>query len=65
MNYSNTTTNKTFLMRTNTANANTSLSASLWRSTAAITSISLGVEFTQNFVVGSTFNLYGILGANA
>ena len=63
MNYSNTTTYKTFLMRTNTANANTSLSASLWRSTAAITSISLGVEFTQNFVVGSTFTLYGIKAA--
>ena len=63
MNYSNTTTYKTFLMRTNVANANTSLSASLWRNTAAITSISLGVEFTQNFVVGSTFTLYGIKAA--
>jgi hypothetical protein len=65
MNYSNTTTNKTFLMRTNAANANTSLSVSLWRNTAAITSISVSPEFTANFVVGSTFNLYGILGANA
>jgi hypothetical protein len=64
MNYSNTTTNKTFLLRRNDAAAQVSLVVGLWRSTAAISSMRLysnGSTFTAN----STFNLYGILGANA
>jgi len=63
MNYSNTTTYKTILVRTNNDNANTALSAGLWRNTAAITSVSIGAEFSTNFVVGSTFTLYGIKAA--
>ena len=65
MNYSNTTTNKTVINRGNNAASATSVNVSLWRNTAAITSISFGAEFTANLVSGSTFNLYGILGANA
>jgi hypothetical protein len=63
MNYSNTTTYKTILMRTNNDNANVAMSVGLWRNTAAITSVSIGAEFSQNFVVGSTFSLYGIKAA--
>jgi hypothetical protein len=62
MNYSNTTTYKTVISRGGTAGGYTTLIASLWRSTAAITSISL---ITVTYASGSTFNLYGILGANA
>jgi len=62
MNYSNTTTYKTVLSRSNNANNGVSLVAALWRSTAAITSINF---YNGNYSVGSTFNLYGILGANA
>jgi hypothetical protein len=64
MNYSNTTTNKTFLLRRNDAAAQISLVAGLWRSTAAISSMRLysnGSTFTSN----STFNLYGIQAGNA
>jgi len=67
-NYSNTTTNKTLLGKSGyTATGYVSMFASLWRSTAAITSITLygNTSFATNFSVGSTFNLYGILGANA
>jgi hypothetical protein len=64
MNYANTTTNKTMLTRTAEMNAGyVGLITTLWRSTAAITSISFTGNL--NFSVGSTFNLYGILGANA
>lgn len=65
MNYANTTTNKTVIARGNTASGSTGLAVNLWRNTAAITSITFGAEFTQNLVANSTFNLYGILGANA
>jgi hypothetical protein len=68
MNYSNTTTNKTLVARSqgrrNDAAASVSLVTGLWRSTAAITSINLALS-SGNFASGSTFNLYGILGANA
>ena len=64
MNYANTTTNKTTLTRTSEMNAGyVGLISTLWRSTAAITSVSF--TGNANFSVGSTFNLYGILGANA
>jgi hypothetical protein len=62
-NYANTTTNKTWLSRTaNPANA-TEATVGLWRSTAAITSITLGVQSSLNYNSGSTFTLYGILAA--
>lgn len=62
MNYSNTTTNKTILARgagTNQAGA----SVSLWRNTAAITSIRFYIA-AGNFDTGSTFSLYGIASAS-
>jgi len=66
MNYSNTTTYKTFLSRgtiqgpssTGEVNAN----VSLWRSTAAVTSITLQTN-TGTMATGSTFTLYGIAAA--
>jgi hypothetical protein len=60
MNYSNTTTYKTVISRGGTASGYTTLITSLWRSTAAITSISL---ITVTYASGSTFTLYGIKAA--
>ena len=57
MNYNNTTTYKTFLSRANSADF-VSARVSLWRSTAAINSITVGSTFNYN--TGSTFTLYGI-----
>jgi hypothetical protein len=62
-NYSNTTTYKSTLSRSNTPNGNVpgvDLVMGMWRSTAAITSIALSTNI-GSFSVGSTFNLYGIL----
>jgi len=61
MNYSNTTTYKTFLSRANEASRATETLVTLWRSTAAITSIVY--ESNSNFQAGSTFTLYGIAAA--
>ena len=71
MNYSNTTTYKTHLGRSNRASSaldyfGTNAVVGLWRSTAAITSITVrntrgGTEY--NFATGSTFTLYGIAAA--
>ena len=65
MNYSNTTTNKTVLMRSNNAGREVASIVGLWRSTAAITSISLTLlgGTTPNWATGSTFSLYGIAAA--
>jgi len=63
MNYSNTTTNKTVLVRGSSDNAGQVIAyANLWRNTAAITSITV---FTQGgtYASGSTFSLYGISNA--
>jgi hypothetical protein len=65
MNYANTTTNKTFIARANFAGSTVRLGVGLWRSTAAITSITILPSGASSFASGSTFNLYGILGANA
>ena len=59
-NYSNTTTFKTILCRANNAANGTSATTNLWRSTAAITSISI---VGNPFASGSTFVLYGIKAA--
>jgi hypothetical protein len=62
MNYANTTTNKSFLTRYNvpsSAYPGTGMFASLWRSTVAINTVQLYLT-GGNFVVGSTFSLYGI-----
>ena len=66
MNYSNATTYKTVLGRSNRASSEVAADVGLWRSTAAITSISLamgGTFPTNNFATGCTFTLYGIAAA--
>lgn len=63
MNYSNTTTNKTILSRNDSINY-TMAWVNLWRSTAAISSISVFCDNTSIFfTTGSTFTLYGIKAA--
>jgi hypothetical protein len=64
MNYANSNVNKTALSRWNTASDTNYVGAtvSLWRNTAAITSITL--SSSANFAVGSTFSLYGIANAD-
>jgi hypothetical protein len=61
-NYANTTTNKTYLSRHNSAAVSTEAIVGLWRSTAAITSFDLNVATGSSAVYGSgsTFTLYGI-----
>lgn len=64
MNYSNTTTFKTWLNRLNVAAATVQLVANLWRSTAAISSFELSSgNPAGTFTSGSTFTLYGIKAA--
>lgn len=68
MNYSNTTTYKTMLARQNTSSINdggAGISIGLWRSTSAITSIQLELDFGSGnqFITGSTFTIYGIKAA--
>jgi len=64
MNYSNTTTYKTALIRMNDVGVGTAAMACLWRNTAAITSINLSAEVgATTLLAGSTFTLYGIAAA--
>lgn len=58
-NYSNTTTFKTMVSKTANSNNGPAARACLWRSTSAITSISLNCP-NSNIAAGSTFSLYGI-----
>jgi hypothetical protein len=60
-NYANTTTNKTFVSRSNSQNFVSSY-VGLWRNTAAITSVTLGIN-TLQWATGTTFTLYGIAAA--
>lgn len=60
-NYSNTTTYKTSILRDNANGTTTDVMVGLWRSTAAINSITFTPPST--FAIGSTFNLYGITAA--
>ena len=63
-NYSNTTTNKTALLRENNAAAAVTALVALYRSTSAITSITIFNEFgSANIISGSTFSLYGVTNA--
>jgi len=61
-NYSNTTTFKSFLFRGNNAAKFTGITAGLWRSTAAITGVSLHSS-SANFDSTSVATLYGIKAA--
>ena len=56
MNYSNTNTYKTVLIRNNKGASAIDAAIGLWRSTSAISSIYLGAPYAS----GSTFTLYGI-----
>jgi hypothetical protein len=63
MNYSNTTTNKTFLSRVSSAGKELSAVVGLYSSTSAITAIQLesaGNSSPAQFTSGSMFTLYGI-----
>lgn len=59
MNYANTTTYKTNISRSNNASTGIDAMATLWRNTAAITSVKV-FPASGNMASGSTFNLYGI-----
>lgn len=62
-NYSNATTFKTILCRSNNASEATEAIVNLWRKTPeAITSIKIAIT-GGNFAAGSTFTLYGIKAA--
>ena len=63
MNYSNTTTNKTVLCRSDDASSWIEASVGLWRSTAAINSITIRTFGSTNFAAGTTFTLEGIQAA--
>lgn len=60
MNYANTNIFKTVLMRNGFTSTVLNATVGLWRSTSAITSITLSAESASNIRVGSTFSLYGI-----
>ena len=62
MNYANTTTFKTTLLRADDAANYVGTNVGLWRSTAAITSVTI-VAGVGNLPAGSTFTLYGIASA--
>lgn len=61
-NYANTTTHKTTLSRGNIPGFKTEFNAGLWRSTAAITSLTLTANDTP-INAGASFTLYGIKAA--
>lgn len=63
MNYSNTTTNKTTLIRFGNASTETVARVGTYRSTSAISTISMTFQ-AGNIATGSTFNLYGIANAS-
>ena len=64
-NYSNTTTNKTILARSNSLSTygGSVGVVGLWRSTSAITSITVFCTNSSNMKTGSTFTLYGVKSA--
>ena len=63
MDYANTTTYKTILIRDNNAGGATGAGVALWRSTSAINSIKI-YPSAGNFNSGSSFKLYGIEAGN-
>ena len=60
-NYSNATTYKTAIVRSNDTGNSVSAIVILWRSTSAINSVQISAA--ANITVGSTFTLYGIASA--
>lgn len=63
MNYANTTTYKTFLTRFNNSSFELGEEVGLWRSTSAISSITLNLNNSANFTSTSFFTLFGIAAA--
>ena len=66
LNYSNTTTFKTILSRSNLAHSRVMTQINLWRNTAAVTRVDLlayGGASVAQWIAGSTFTLYGISAA--
>jgi hypothetical protein len=63
MNYSNSTTYKTFLGTGGSVNQNLVLTTNLWRSTSAINTIKI-FQSVNSMAAGSTFTLYGIQAGN-
>ena len=61
-NYSNSTTYKTVISRSNNGSWGLDLFASVWRSTSSIDSIKV-YPASGNMAIGSTFTLYGIKAA--
>jgi len=64
MNYSNTTTYKTILDRSNSPAYGTSAFVGLWRSTSAINTIRFTGVNSRNVTAGSSFTLYGVKAAS-
>jgi hypothetical protein len=62
-NYSNSTTNKTYLVRGSDAGSGTDAVVGLWRNTAAITTIALLGGNGGTFDTGTVISLYGIAAA--
>jgi hypothetical protein len=62
MNYSNTTTYKTAIARSNDASMQTEATVGMWRNTAAVTSVTFWCD-TTTLKAGSTAALYGIAAA--
>ena len=58
-NYANSTTYKTVLTRSGNVSYNSETTVGLWRSTSAITTITI-ITSSQQFASGSMFTLYGI-----
>ena len=64
MNYFNTSTNKTCVQRySNVPYGATEEIVGLWRSTTAINQVQVLLDRAESYVVGTTFNLYGITAA--
>lgn len=63
MNYSNTTTYKTALGRSGFATGIVLANVGLWRSTSAITSVTILITGGDTFSANSTFTIYGIKAA--
>lgn len=59
-NYSNTTTFKTCLSRSNNAANGTDAVVSLWRSTSAVNALTFRFNGAQTFSAGSIITIYGI-----
>jgi hypothetical protein len=63
MSYANTSVNKTVLFAGGAADQLVNRSVGLWRSTAAISSVTISIFSSVNYAAGSTFSLFGIKAA--